>query len=189
MDWKNLIKDRKVQLAAAGGGLLGLVVLVKKKNAGGATTAATTGAASGTVGSAGGSSAGYAGTYDSSGTDAYNNLQTSLDNQLGGFRASLSQLQDQLAALQPSGTSQGGSSDYTPSIGGSGSVVPGTGPAPTPVPAAPAAPKKPTYRRIVKGDNWLTVAKGHNESEAALLALNPSLHGRALKVGDTIRVT
>ena len=77
IDWKALTKDKKVLAAAGVGGGLGLYVYVKRKRqagAGGATTADTGQPVAGAVG-------------DSGAVDAYNNLQSELENLQGQITA------------------------------------------------------------------------------------------------------
>ena len=110
---KALLKDKKVLGVVGVGAALGAYTLYKKNKSGTASGAATT-TTSGT-----GYTTGSLGSYDSTATDAYSNIQNSVDNQLAGFGQQLSNLQDQLSSLPP-----GGSATGTPSGTTSAAVLP-----------------------------------------------------------------
>lgn len=63
-----------------------------------------------------------------------------------------------------------------------------TMPSPTGTPA-PVTTTKITYYKVVKGDNWITVAAKFGETEPQLLALNSSRGPSALLIGETLRVS
>lgn len=86
---RSLLSDRRV-LAAAGVGAVALVALVVRSRIGAGTAAAAAPGQAGPLGS-----------FDSSGSDAYNNFSTTLS----GFQSQITDLQTQLAAVQnPVGT-------------------------------------------------------------------------------------
>jgi hypothetical protein len=93
-----LLRDRRAQIAAGVGAVAGLVVLIRR---GGSSSASDTTEVTSPTAGGGASGGGYLGAYDSSGIDAYNNLQTSLDNQLNEFRNTITDLQEQLGKKAP----------------------------------------------------------------------------------------
>lgn len=200
MDWRGLLKDKRAQAFAAVGAVAGLVVLVRR---GGSAEASDTPAAITPTAGGGGAGGGYLGAYDSSGTDAYNNIQTSVDNQLGEFRNTINDLSEQLAAL---GTK--GSKPSTPA------PKPGTKPKPTkpkpapkPAPGRPAPKPRPTpgkqlptpkprtpapSRRVIsirRGDTLSGLAKQYKTTVPALMRLNPSIKNQnRIQAGASLRV-
>jgi LysM repeat protein len=178
LDVKALAKDKRLQLAAGGGAVLGLVALIRKRSSGdttgtdsGQTAGAKTYTGSGSV----------AGGYDSTATDVYNNLQTSLDNQLGEFRGQLTSIQSQLDKATP-----------TPKVGQ------------TPIPKPPAKrklkivhktpiPKPPTKPRttikIPHGSTLSGLASKYGTSVPRLMQLNPSIkNANRISAGASLRV-
>lgn len=97
LDLKALAKDKKTQVALGVGAVAGLVVLARSK---GSAEASDTPAGTAPTAGGGAGGGGYLGGYDSTASDVYNNLQTSLDNRLDGFGSSITDLQDQLKKLQ-----------------------------------------------------------------------------------------
>lgn len=177
-----ILRDKRAQVAAGVGAVAGVVVLMRNKNA-------NTEDAAGTA-----TTGGTAGAYDSSSTDAYNNLQTSLDNQLGEFRGELTDLQDQLGKIPTGGT-----------------TVP---PAPKPVPKPPRKlpvikkpiikkpvikkpvhpvkkPKPPsawTSYKVRKGDTLSELAKRDHTTVAELVRLNRIKNPNLILAGTTLKI-
>lgn len=167
---KALAKDKRVQIAAAAGAVLGLVALVRK---GGSASAAETASGTPTTAGTGAAGGGYLGGYDSTATDVYNNLQTSLDNQLNEFRGSLGGLQDQLDKLGTKGTTPA-----TPApIKQKPVKKPPTAKKPisTPKVTPPAKKAGGTVITIPRGSTLSGLARKYGTSVPRLMALNPQI--------------
>jgi len=155
IDLKALVKDKKVLAVAGAGAALGAFSLYKKRSGAAGGTASNSAA---TTTSGTGYTPGSLGSYDSSATDAYNNIQTSVDNQLGTFQNQLTQIQDQLSKVSTP-VATGGTTSNT-----STSLAPG-------------------YGWFATGGKTYTVdsiAKRYGITSQALVSLNPSLQGKSV---------
>lgn len=150
-----IFRDRRAQIAAGGGAVAGLVVLIRR---GGSSSASDTTEAIAPTAGGGASGGGYLGAYDSSGIDAYNNLQTSLDNQLNEFRNTITDLQDQLGK-----TSKPSTPVKVPPAPKPPPPKPKPKPKPAPKPKPKPAPKPKPGAKI----RWITIGRGDTLSELA----------------------
>lgn len=163
-----ILKDKRAQLAAGAGGVLALVVLLRNQKASGEDAAGTA------------TTGGTAGAYDSSGTDAYNNLQTSLDNQLAEFRRDLTGIQDQLGKLPTVPTVPAKPKPITGKP-----VTPGH---PVKRPVKKPAPIKYTSYKIKRGDTLSALAKRQHTTVSTLARLNKIRNPNLIRAGATLKI-
>jgi LysM repeat protein len=170
MDIQALLKDRRVQIGAAAAAGLGLIAYLRSKSSsasasGNSTTATGTGAL---------------GTYDSTATDAYNNLQTSMDSQLATFGGEITAIQNQLATTQT--TTAATSSGSTATTNKTTTVK---------APAKkPTAKKKITSKTITvtKGETLSGLAKKYGTTVGALARANNIKNPNLIRVGQRLKV-
>lgn len=165
MDPKDILKDRKFQLAAGGGVVLGAVVLLRKGSGGGSTSS--------TTGTAGG-----LGTFSDSGMSAYQNLNEELNAGISAYADQLTDLQGQLNALKPKPSTTGGGSTSHPK------------PVKKP-PAKPAARPGPWGWFISKSNRNTphVIAQKYGLTTAQFLKLNPGLNANShIRVGQRVKV-
>jgi LysM repeat protein len=183
VDIKGLLKDKKAQAALAGGAVLGLVVLARSRGASGASdTEASTSTAGTATGGGGAAGGGYLGGYDSTASDVYNNLQTSLDNRLDGFGSSITDLQDQLKKLQ-----QKPVPPKPP-----GKIAPPKKPVKPPTKKTPVKRKPPAAKTqtitIRSGDTLSGLARRYGTSIGNLQRLNGIRNPNSIRAGAKLRV-
>jgi hypothetical protein len=156
VDLGQLAKDKRLQIVAGAGALAGVVVLVRKKSGGGADTGGT----SSTTGSAG-----SLGTYDSSGIDAYQNLNNELNAGIQAYSDQLTDIQKQLAALTPKPSTSGGGTHTPP-------------PHPTPKPSKNTAKNWGWFTSKSNRNTPAIIAKKYGISLSEFYAWNPQYKGK-----------
>ena len=182
---RGVLKDKRVQLAAAAAGILGVIVLLRRGGNSDAPAGDDTQNASGTYL--------QPAQYDSTGTDVYNAIQsigTAWDNDLRGFTDQLSGIQDSLDKLGQAPPVTTPPPATTPPK----TTPPKT--TPKPAPAKPAASyvtvSKFTTASAARGSNWAstlsTIAGHYHTSVSNLLKLNPSIkNANLIHTGQKIR--
>jgi LysM repeat protein len=191
MDWKSLLRNRKVQiggLAVAAGA--GAFAFYRKRAAGGASS---TDAAAAGDGSTGGAAYTPGAFPDTSGTDVAGflgqysqQLQTELDQ---GLAAYTQQQTDFLAALghqgvpAPNPTPGGGTPAPKPKPGGTPKPTPTPKPAASYVTVTKFSSSNPSWSSTLSG-----IASHEKTTVAQLLKLNPSIkNANVIQTGQKIR--
>lgn len=179
-----ILRDRRAQIAAGVGAVAGLVVLIRR---GGSSSASDTTAATAPTAGGGASGGGYLGAYDSSGIDAYNNLQTSLDNQLNEFRNTITDLQESLGKTSTPKTPV----KVPPAPKPTPKPKPKPAPKPAPKPKPKPAPKPKTGAKIItigRGDTLSGLARKYGTSVSNLQKLNSIKNPNLIYAGRRLRV-
>jgi LysM domain len=166
MNWRELIRNRWVQVGAAAAAGLGLVVLIRRRAGTGATAASSTSTpAPAATGYAGGP-----GTLDSTGTD----VASWLGSYSGNLQTQLDQYQSQLTSALAGLAKVAPSTPAPPTAGGAYGiryVTRGTG-------------TNPAWTK-----NLTTIAAQQQVPVSYLLRLNPGVNPTAaLSVGQRIRI-
>lgn len=174
MDWRQLLRDRRLQIGVAAAAAVGLVVFLKRRNAGGGSDV------TGNAAVAGGGVGNPAG-LNTTGTDlsaVWGNMSADLQGQLNDFAGQINDALKNIPGSSP-----------TPS------PVPLPKPVPKPTPGTRTIPElNPRYRPgtgwawVRRGDSLASFAAKNGITLAQLKALNSANALNRLTVGEALRV-